>query len=146
MKLAQTTLCESCHLKKAAVGERTLLGSKFVSSFDRACTGAALQRGIVDAANCVDCHGSHEMNQAMVAGSRVNKARLRDLRALPQDPGRRVPFSIHAVALRNGNLDSPVCTDCHGEHAILGHTEPASPVYARNVAQDVSPRAMPPSA
>jgi hypothetical protein len=137
-KLAQTNLCESCHLKKSEVGARTLMGSKFVSSFDKSVHGAALQRGLVDAANCVDCHGSHEMNQAMVAGSRVQT------RPIPETCARchksqtaEYNFSVHAVALRRGNLDSPVCTDCHGEHDILAHTNPDAPVYARNVAQEV---------
>jgi cytochrome b subunit of formate dehydrogenase len=138
LKLAQTTLCESCHLKKSEVGARTLRGSKFVSSFDKSVHGAALQRGIVDAANCVDCHGSHEMNQAMVAGSRVNKAHLPGTCArCHKTQTAEYNFSVHAVALRKGNLDSPVCTDCHGEHDILAHTNPEAPVYARNVAQDV---------
>ena len=138
VKLAQIALCESCHLQKVAVGDRTMLGSRFVSSFEQSVHGAALRRGIVGAANCVDCHGSHEMNQASVAGSHVNKDRLAETCA----PCHRVQaaefaFSIHAVARRNGNLDSPVCTDCHGEHAILGHKDPASPVFARNLAQEV---------
>jgi formate dehydrogenase gamma subunit len=30
-----------------------------------------------------------------------------------------------------------VCNDCHGEHEILAHANPASPVYSRNVAQQV---------
>ena len=78
--------------RKPAVGDRTLLGTRFVSSFEQSVHGAALRRGASpEAANCVDCHGSHEMNQASVAGSRVNKARLaRDLRAVPPGPGRRI--------------------------------------------------------
>ncbi len=138
LKLAQTRLCESCHLKKSEVGARTLLGSRFVGSFELSAHGAALTRGIVAAANCVDCHGSHEMNQAMVAGSRVNKSRLPETCArCHQTQTAEYNFSAHAIALRKGNLDSPVCTDCHGEHDILAHTNPDSPVYARNVAQQV---------
>jgi cytochrome b subunit of formate dehydrogenase len=29
--------------------------------------------------------------------------------------------------------EAPVCTDCHGEHRILAHTEPTSPVFAANI-------------
>jgi formate dehydrogenase gamma subunit len=138
VKLAQTTLCESCHLKKPDVGERTLLGSKFVASFEHSVHGAALQRGLVEAANCVDCHGSHETNQAMVANSRVSKQRIPETCArCHKSQTAEYNFSIHAVALRQGNLDSPVCTDCHGEHDILAHTNPSSPVYSRNMSQDV---------
>ena len=138
LKLAQINLCESCHLKKAAVGDQTLLGTRFVASFEHGVHGAALGRGVVEAANCVDCHGSHEMNQAMVAGSRVNKSRLPETCAkCHQAQTAEYNVSVHAVALRRGNLDSPICTDCHGEHEILAHTNPASPVYSRNVAQQV---------
>ena len=137
-KLAQTNLCESCHVKKSEVGARTLMGAKFVSSFDKSVHGAALQRGLVEAANCVDCHGSHEMNQAMVAGSRVSKQRIPETCArCHKSQTAEYNFSIHAVALRQGNLDSPVCTDCHGEHDILAHTNPSSPVYSRNMSQEV---------
>jgi cytochrome b subunit of formate dehydrogenase len=141
LKFAQTRLCESCHLKKSEVGNQTLLGVKFVASFNLSVHGAALHRGIVDAANCVDCHGSHEMNQAMVAGSRVHKSRLPETCARCHKPQTtEYNLSIHSTALRKGNLDSPVCTDCHGEHDILAHTDPAAPVYSRNVAQQVCAR------
>lgn len=138
LKLAQIALCESCHVKKVAVGNRTLLGSKFVSSFEQSIHGAALHRGLVEAANCVDCHGSHEMNQAVVAGSRVSKARLvQTCSACHKAETAEYTFSAHAIALRNGNVDSPVCTDCHGEHDILAHTDPAAPVFGKNVSQQV---------
>ena len=138
LKLTQTRLCESCHLKKAAVSDETLLGTRFVSSFERGVHGAALGRGVGEAANCVDCHGSHEMNQSMVAGSRVHKSHLPETCAkCHQTQTAEYNVSVHAVALRRGNLDSPICTNCHGEHEILAHTNPASPVYARNVAQQV---------
>jgi cytochrome b subunit of formate dehydrogenase len=138
LKLAQASLCESCHIKKAEVGDQTLLGTKFVASFEHSVHGAAMRRGVTEAANCVDCHGSHEMNQTMVAGSRLHKSRLPDTCAKCH-PAQTAEYnvSVHAIALRRGNLDSPVCTDCHGEHEILAHTNPASPVYARNVAQQV---------
>jgi cytochrome b subunit of formate dehydrogenase len=138
LKLAQTNLCESCHAKKSGIGARTLMGAKFVASFDKSVHGAALRRGIVDAANCVDCHGSHQMNQAMVAGSSVSKQRIPETCArCHKVQTAEYNFSIHAVALRHGDLDSPVCTDCHGEHDILSHTNPSSPVNARNMSQDV---------
>jgi cytochrome b subunit of formate dehydrogenase len=45
--------------------------------------------------------------------------------------------SIHAEAVRKGQTDAPVCTDCHGEHDILLHTDPRSPVAAGNVSARV---------
>ena len=41
--------------------------------------------------------------------------------------------SVHGVAAAAGIGESPVCTDCHGEHRILGPGDKGSPVYASNV-------------
>ncbi len=41
--------------------------------------------------------------------------------------------SIHGQAMQAGAEDAPFCTDCHGEHLILGPQEAASPVSAARV-------------
>ncbi|MBI5382398.1 MAG: cytochrome b/b6 domain-containing protein [Opitutae bacterium] len=137
LKVAQDQLCESCHVAKAEIAGQSVLGSHFVSSYENSVHGAALQRGIAESANCVDCHGSHEMNQAMVAGSRVNKLHMVETCAkCHRAQTAEFNFSVHAVSLRKGNLDSPVCTDCHGSHDITTRANQGSPVHARNVAQE----------
>ena len=40
---------------------------------------------------------------------------------------------MHGVAAAAGIRESPVCTDCHGEHRILGPADKGSPVFASNV-------------
>ena len=46
--------------------------------------------------------------------------------------------SIHGVAvLQKGNLDAPVCTNCHGEHNIMSPSNPNAPTSYANVAQHV---------
>ncbi len=137
-KLAQTKQCESCHVGKDNVADRSLRGTKFVTDFDRSVHGSALLGGKVEAANCVDCHGAHEMNRAMVGGARMNKQRVAETcAACHKKPGHEFEESVHAAALRKGNADSATCTDCHGEHDIRGHRDPTSPVNAKNVAQQV---------
>lgn len=137
-KLAQTKQCESCHVGKDTVAGQSLRGTKFVSAFDLSVHGAALRGGDVGAANCVDCHGAHEMNRAMAAGVKVNKHRVAGTCAVcHKKPGQEFNESVHAAALRKGSADSATCTDCHGEHDIRGHKDPTSPVNAKNVAQEV---------
>lgn len=138
LKLAQTALCESCHVSKASVAGQTVRGAHFAAAFEQSVHGAALKRGEAEAANCVDCHGAHEMNDAMSPGDRMNKLHQagtcgRCHQAIAAD----FATSVHAAALRKGNLDSPTCTNCHSEHDIRAHTDPASPVYAGNVARQV---------
>ena len=138
LKLAQAELCESCHVTKASVARQTLRGTHFVSSFDQSVHGVALHEGKAGAANCVDCHGAHEMNRAIVPGAKINKQNQPSTCAKCHEKiAVEFASSVHAIALKKGNLDAPVCTDCHGEHEIRAHTDSASPVFARNVAQQV---------
>jgi len=137
-KLAQTKQCESCHVGKENVAGQALRGTKFVSSFDQSVHGAALLGGKLEAANCVDCHGAHDMNRAMAASAKMNKVHVAETCTKCHDKiGAQFADSVHSTSLQKGNLDSAACTDCHGEHDIRKHTDPTSPVHAANVAQQV---------
>jgi cytochrome b subunit of formate dehydrogenase len=137
-KLAQTKQCESCHVGKANVAGHALRGTKFVSSFEQSVHGAALQAGNAAAANCVDCHGAHEMNRAMAANARLNKLHVAETCAQCHErAAKEFNESVHAASLHNGNVDSAACIDCHGEHDIRARKDPTSPVHASNVAQQV---------
>lgn len=137
-KLAQTRQCESCHVGKPNVVGQALRGTKFVAAFDQSVHGAALRGGDARAANCVDCHGAHDMNRAMAANARLNKGHVaQTCAACHAQEARDYAESVHAAALRKGNPDSATCTDCHGEHDIRARRDPTSPVHATNVAQQV---------
>ena len=41
--------------------------------------------------------------------------------------------SVHGQALARGITQAPLCTDCHGEHKIIKHTNAASPVNAAHI-------------
>jgi cytochrome b subunit of formate dehydrogenase len=137
-KLAQAQLCESCHADKPEVAGRSALGAKFVASFDNSVHGAALQAGKVESASCVDCHGAHAMNPAVVAGAKINRVHVAGTCA--KCHGKQADeyaTSVHAMALQKGNRDSASCTSCHGEHDIKRHTDPTSPIHKANLAQEV---------
>ncbi len=137
-KLAQTKQCESCHVGQDSVAGHAVRGLKFVGSFDQSVHGAALLAGKVAAANCVDCHGAHEMNRAMIGSARTNKLHVAETCAkCHAKVAAAFDTSVHAGALRKGNADSATCTDCHGEHDIRGHKDATSPVYASNVSRQV---------
>lgn len=138
LKLAQTRRCEACHVENAAVAARSLRGAHFVESFERSVHGAALHRGEPAAANCVDCHGAHEMNRGFAAGARTDKPHVAATCARCHEAiGRDFGGSVHAVALAKGNADSATCTDCHGEHEIRARDDPASRVHKARVARQV---------
>lgn len=138
MKFAQNRRCESCHVENATVAGRALRGGRFVESYERGVHGAALRRGEAGAANCVDCHGAHEMNRGFAARARTDKPHVAATCArCHETAGRDFAASAHAVALTKGNADSATCTDCHGEHEIRGRDDPASPVHKARVARQV---------
>ena len=138
LKLAQAEMCESCHVGNNGHGAKAEAGAKFVAGFDHSVHGAALRAGKAEAASCVDCHGAHAMNKAAVGTASVNRLHLTDTCArCHKEAADDYRQSVHAVALGKGNLDSAGCTDCHGEHDIKPHTDPASPVHKTNLAQQV---------
>jgi cytochrome b subunit of formate dehydrogenase len=137
-KVAEEKVCLSCHLDDPGVRGRTAPSAGFIAAYDKSVHGAALARGNSRAANCVDCHGSHEMKKGADPSSKVNKNNIATTCAKCHE-GIAATYreSVHGVALKNGVESSPTCTDCHGEHNILKHTDPNSPVAAANVSSQV---------
>jgi len=138
MKREQTRLCLGCHRDQSKVLADTAVSRGFIVSYDTSVHGMSLAGGNADAANCVDCHGSHETAGALSAGSRVS---LRNVLATcarcHRDEAREFAMSAHGAALRKGLSDAPACTTCHGEHQILHAKDPNSPVSLRNVSEMV---------
>ncbi len=137
-KTAQEKLCLSCHLDNPDVRARTSPTAKFIASYQESVHGRKLAGGNTKVANCIDCHGSHQMKKGLDPTSAVNKIHI------PETCGKchsselqEFGQSVHGAAVAKGNPDAPVCTNCHGEHSILEHTDPRSPVAARNLSQQV---------
>jgi formate dehydrogenase gamma subunit len=138
LKIAQEKICLSCHLDNADVRERMGPSAGFIAAFEKSVHGAALLKGNGDAATCIDCHGSHEMKQGMNPEARVSKKHIPETCAsCHADIARQYNDSVHADAVRRGSSEAPVCTDCHGEHNILSHTDPNSPVAVGNISAQV---------
>ncbi|MFH0988440.1 MAG: cytochrome b/b6 domain-containing protein [bacterium] len=138
LKIAQEKLCLSCHLDDPAVRARISPSAGFIASYQASVHGMALNGGNVKAANCIDCHGSHEMRTGTDPKSLVNKMHIPQVCAKCHAKiSAAYNASVHGKALLNGSNESPVCTNCHGEHNILKHTDPHSPVSAQNVSSQV---------
>src|ERR1051325_1432871 len=133
-KIEQEKLCLSCHLDNPDVRARTSPTSGFIPAYEKSVHGTALTHGNAGAANCVDCHGSHEMRKGSDQASLVNRTKI------PETCGKchagiaaEFQQSVHGGALARGSTDAPTCTNCHGEHTIFAHNDPRSPVAAGNV-------------
>ena len=74
-----------------------------------------LKAGKTDAPSCVDCHGAHETPtpkaRRLTINRRCGNCHGKILKTYAK--------SVHGVAFTGKNTrDVPVCTDCHGAHAI----------------------------
>jgi predicted CXXCH cytochrome family protein len=138
LKQAQEKICLSCHLANPEVRARMAPTTGFIAAYEQSVHGKALHVGDASAANCVDCHGSHEMEHGFDAAARVSKQRIpATCGACHSEIAETYRASAHGQALARGNHDAPVCTNCHGEHSIEKAHDPRSPVAAGNVSAQV---------
>ena len=112
-------VCTTCHQDQA--GE-----------YANGVHGQARKAGNEGAPDCGMCHGSaHEL---LPPKSQAFRTSVPDTCGLCHsevvDQFRK---SVHGQALARGITQAPLCTDCHGEHQILKHTDGASPVNAAHI-------------
>jgi nitrate/TMAO reductase-like tetraheme cytochrome c subunit len=122
--------CATCH-------------EKAVAEYAGTVHGVARKGGNAVAANCVDCHGTHDILRAKDPASRTNHVNLEATcsRCHGSDamvvngkmPGGNVGDkfhdSIHGKALKGAAiLSAPECTDCHGTHSIRQKSDEKSNV------------------
>ena len=137
-KTHEAKICESCHLDNPDVRKRVGPSAGFIAAYERSVHGIALAGGNNKAATCSNCHGAHDMQKGTDPRSLVNRLNTPQTCARCHgDVAQTYSESIHGKAILKGNMDAPVCTDCHGEHRILPPTDPRSPVAAENVSAQV---------
>ena len=94
--------------------------------------GQARKNGNEGAPDCGLCHGSaHELQAPR---SQAFRAAVPDTCGMcHNEVAEQYRASVHGQALARGVTQAPLCTDCHGEHRILKHTNAASPVNAAHI-------------
>ncbi|MBI5473887.1 MAG: cytochrome c3 family protein [Ignavibacteriae bacterium] len=134
----EADMCLSCHQDRADVRMRVGPSAGFIASYENSVHAKAVKEGNEGAATCTDCHGSHEMKKGANPGSKVSKKNIAaTCGQCHGDVKEQFDGSIHGKALASGITASATCTDCHGEHNILSHTDPNSPVSAKNISAQV---------
>ena len=95
-------LCQSCHAE--------------IYELQRDSVHAqATERGVLEAATCVDCHGNHVIHDANEPRQRISQTCSQCHSTINE----QYEMSVHGAALLGeNNPDVPVCTDCHGVHNI----------------------------
>ncbi len=138
VKISQEKLCLSCHLDSPEVRARTTPSAGFITMYDKSVHGSELNTGNPKVANCVNCHGSHAVLKSTDSKSQTFKANIPiTCGKCHIEISKEYLESVHGVALEKGVSGAPACTDCHGEHNILKHNDPNSPVAFQNLSREV---------
>ena len=134
---AQPPSCVKCHEQP-------------VKEYATSIHGLSHKMGVSGAANCWDCHGSHDMLSHKDPQSPVFKmnlpgtcAKCHSNAGLTQEYQMKNPQaaaqymdSIHGRALiKMGLIVAPSCNDCHGVHDIKRAVDRESPINHANVAK-----------
>jgi cytochrome b subunit of formate dehydrogenase len=140
VKSAHSSLdCSSCHVKhdqyphpaKIPKPVCTDCHTQQGADYDLSVHGQAAKKGGA-APDCSLCHGgAHEVLNTKVAAFRTT---VIDTCAMCHtDVVAQYRTSVHGKALAAGIMQAPLCTDCHGEHRILSHSNEDSTVSAGHI-------------
>jgi len=132
--------CLRCHKDQAIERKYNLPDVKVMVAYEQSVHGMASKKsGLTGSAVCIDCHGNH----AILPGDQPRSATHRQ--KIPTMCGKCHPGileqyekSVHGKGMRAGIAESPVCTDCHGEHTIAKVSDPSSSVSSRNIPKTCS--------
>jgi cytochrome b subunit of formate dehydrogenase len=131
--------CDKCHGNTAEMDKFHLRQHSPIASYQQSVHGLALAKGRLNAAVCTDCHGSHDLHRSTNPVSKLFYQRVPDTCGRCHENVEKTYLrSVHGAAVREGARDAPVCTDCHGEHAIQSVKLASSRVSPANIPRTCS--------
>jgi predicted CXXCH cytochrome family protein len=114
--------CGSCH-GNAAMAQKYHLPNVYALYIDSIHGFALGKEGLLVAANCTSCHGSHKILRHTDPQSSTYRTNI------PATCGschvginEQYQNGVHGKAVAAGNTSAPVCTDCHTAHGIIEPT------------------------
>ncbi len=132
--------CGKCHEDLNLVKRHNILFQNPVQLYKTSVHGQATSEGITAAATCTDCHSAggtaHKIlppnnPESPIAHFNIPHTCGKCHKSIEDDYWQ----GIHGQLASEGEVDSPVCTDCHGEHGILSPKDPRSPVSPARIAE-----------
>jgi hypothetical protein len=110
--------CGTCH-GNAQMAKQSGLTEVYSQYMDSIHGFALTKEGLLVAASCKSCHGSHAILSSKNPKSKTNHANIPDTCGVCHGgPKREYAGSIHGVLLEAGMDGAPVCTNCHTAHQI----------------------------
>lgn len=138
INLAQT--CGECHENLEIVNQYNIHEEHPMRIYLQSAHSKAIEGGFSEAATCNDCHGvkgnSHKIYSISNPESSVSHYNIPDTCGTCHEAETKEYWEgIHGILAARGEGESPVCTHCHGEHGILTHDNPLSPVSRARLAE-----------
>jgi cytochrome b subunit of formate dehydrogenase/nitrate/TMAO reductase-like tetraheme cytochrome c subunit len=132
--------CARCHEDINLTRKYQILIDHPIEVYKNSVHGLATESGVDVAATCNDCHSSggsaHRILSPGDPESTINHFNI------PKTCGKchagvekEYWEGIHGQLVKRGETDSPVCTNCHGEHGIISPSDPRSPVSSIRLAE-----------
>ncbi|MCF6364761.1 MAG: cytochrome b/b6 domain-containing protein [Bacteroidales bacterium] len=111
--------------------------------------GISIKEGMFEAANCWNCHGSHEITKVASENSKVSSRNLiktcgechdddsfsEKHHSSVKHPAKLYSTSVHAKLVEMGRMDAAGCTSCHGVHNIKNRIQPGSTISSIGVSK-----------
>jgi predicted CXXCH cytochrome family protein len=117
--------CGACH-GNSDMAKKHGLPNVYPMYLDSIHGFALSKEGLLVAANCNSCHGSHHILSHTDPQSPTNKANIpKTCGTCHAGINANYMGGVHGKAVAAGNMKAPVCTDCHTAHAILQPTADA---------------------
>lgn len=133
-KVNLAATCGSCHSNPDFLARHKIPFARPVDAYRLSVHGRAVARGSLEAASCSDCHGSHAVIPSRNPAGKTNHWKVPETcGTCHKEVAKTYADSVHGQAVARGVMGSPVCTDCHGEHALLAPSEPNSLVNPARV-------------
>jgi cytochrome b subunit of formate dehydrogenase len=128
-------ICADCHEQHYSQTTNGRNEKEHVESYMESVHGKAVtEAGLIVAATCVSCHGSHDVLPSTDPRSAVSRQHV------PRTCGKchlgvteTYEQSVHGRQLAAGDENAPVCTDCHAAHAI---SRAGTPQFALDIAAE----------
>lgn len=128
-KMNVPATCARCHSNEHLRKEYHMENTQTPGGFNDSIHGQALlQKGLIVAPSCVDCHGVHDIKRAIDQDSRIHHRKIADTCGRCH-VGVEETYnqSVHGQMLNTaGQSRAPVCSDCHLSHQI---EKPSSPHF-----------------
>ncbi len=127
--------CGRCHADRTLMARFQIPIPEAYQLYEKSVHSRAVAEGL-PAATCNNCHRSHDILPSTDAQASINRLNIpATCGQCHGEESKAYLQSIHGTAMRRGVNDSPVCTDCHGEHRIQAARDPSSPVSPTQVSR-----------